>query len=99
MLRKLRPFQKCRADMESRYSGAMAKQHKKQHYVAATYLRPWVDPDCPMGHEPYVWRFDPDGSNARRKPPEKLFRETDMYTVTRDDGGRDLVLEHGPERS
>ena len=44
---------------------------------------------------PYLWMFDVDGTNARNKPPEKIFRETDIYTLPAPDGTRDLGLEHG----
>lgn len=70
-------------------------KHKKQHFVPASYLKAWCDPDAPTTHAPYVWRFDKDGSNARSKAPENIFHETDMYTIHRANGERDLVLEHG----
>ncbi len=65
------------------------KSHKRQHFVPQCYLRAWCDPSTPSGQEPYVWRFNKDGS------PENLFHETDLYTIHRADGGRDLVLERG----
>jgi hypothetical protein len=45
--------------------------------------------------EPYVWLFDRDGQNGRRKAPKNVFEETDFYTISMPNGGRDLVLEHG----
>jgi uncharacterized protein DUF4238 len=72
-----------------------AKGHKKQHFVPECYLKAWCDPTTPAGQTPYVWRFDKDGSNPRRKAPERLFVETDLYTIHRADGERDLTLEHG----
>ena len=69
--------------------------HKKQHFVPQSYLRAWCDPNTPAGQEPYVWLFNKDGSVLRRKAPGNIFHETDMYTIHRADGGRDLVLEHG----
>lgn len=71
------------------------KSHKKQHYVPASYLKAWVDPDCPEAHEPYVWVFPKEGGQSRRRAPRNLFTETDFYTITDADGGRDLTLEHG----
>lgn len=68
-------------------------KHKRQHYVPKSYLRAWCDPDCPPGQTPYVWVFSKGGGRVRKKSPEKLFRETDMYTVRTDDGQRDLTLE------
>lgn len=70
-------------------------KHKKQHYIPASYLKAWCDGTCPSNQTPYIWMFDADGKNPRRKAPEKVLRETDMYTITREDGTRDLVLEHG----
>jgi hypothetical protein len=72
-----------------------AKGHKKQHFVAESYLKAWCDPQTPAGQTPYVWRFNKDGSDPRRKAPENLFRKTDLYTIHGPDGGRDLTLEHG----
>lgn len=69
--------------------------NKKQHFIPSSYLLAWADPDCPSGQDPYVWRFDVDGTNGRRKSPEKLFHEPDMYTITKPDGQRDLRLEQG----
>jgi len=69
--------------------------HKKQHFVPKSYLRAWCDPNTPSGQEPYVWLFSRDGSNPRRKAPDNIFHETDLYTIELPDGGRNLVLEHG----
>ena len=70
-------------------------KHGKQHFVAQSYLRAWCDPDTPDGQEPYVWRFAKDGTDARRKAPENIFHETDLYTISMPDGERDLRLEQG----
>lgn len=75
-------------------SSRMSK-HKKQHFVPACYLKAWRDPDVPPRHTPYIWLFDKDGTNARNKAPDNVFYETDMYTIQRADGSRDLVLERG----
>jgi hypothetical protein len=73
----------------------VTKKHKKQHFVPVCYLKPWCDPAVPKGHEPYVWVFDRDGSNPRRKAPDNIFHETDMYTIEVPGKGRSLVLERG----
>lgn len=73
----------------------MAEGHRRQHFVPQCYLRAWCDPDTPAGQEPYVWLFNKDGSGARRKAPENIFHETDLYTIRGPDGRRDLVLERG----
>lgn len=74
-----------------------AKGHKHQHFVPRCYLKAWHDPEVPPGGRitPYVWQFDKDGANPRRKAPANLFTETDIYTIERADGARDLRLEHG----
>jgi hypothetical protein len=71
------------------------KTHKGQHFVPSSYLKAWCDPGCPPEHEPYVWIFDEDGSNARKRAPSNIFKEPDLYTIEKADGTRDLRLEHG----
>jgi hypothetical protein len=73
------------------------RQQKRQHFVPACYLKAWLDPAAPKTakNNPFVWTFDINGKNPRAKAPEKIFRESDMYTLTATDGGRDLRLEHG----
>lgn len=73
------------------------KSHKKQHYVPRCYLKAWHDPAVPPGGRitPYVWHFEKDGNNSRAKAPANIFTETDIYTIERADGDRDLRLEHG----
>jgi hypothetical protein len=73
----------------------MAKSHKAQHWIPKCYLRAWADPNVPAGHKPYVHVFSKDGTTSRKKSPENLFTETDLYTIQLPDGGRDLRLEHG----
>ncbi|GJL73400.1 MAG: hypothetical protein NMNS01_25990 [Nitrosomonas sp.] len=70
-------------------------KHKKQHYIPACYLKAWRDPHTPASQTPYVWVFDKDGSNVRKKAPENIFYETDLYTIHRANDSRDLVLEKG----
>jgi hypothetical protein len=72
-------------------------ERRRQHFVPACYLKAWLDPSAPKTstHTPYVWLFDKKGENPKAKPPEKIFRESDMYTLTAPDGGRDLRFEHG----
>ena len=73
----------------------MARSHKRQHFVPQSYLKAWCDPTTPAGQAPYVWIFNKDGSGARRKAPDNIFYERDLYTIQGVDGERDLVLEHG----
>lgn len=74
---------------------AKAKSHKAQHFVPQSYLSAWTDPETPPGHTPYVWRFQKDGGDGKRKAPENIFKETDLYTIPLPDGGRDLRIEKG----
>jgi hypothetical protein len=69
--------------------------NKNQHWIPQCYLKAWCDPDCPTEHTPYVWRFTKDGSASKKKAPENIFYEKDMYTIEKPDGTRDLVLENG----
>ncbi len=72
-----------------------AKSHKAQHFVPQCYLSAWTDPNTPLGHTPYVWRFQKNGGDGKRKAPENIFKETDLYTIPLPDGGRDLRIEKG----
>ena len=60
-----------------------------------SYIAAWVDPECPDGHEPYVWVFPRDGGPPKARPPAKVCKENNIYTIPMPDGGRDLRLEHG----
>jgi Protein of unknown function (DUF4238) len=73
-------------------------KHKKQHVIPVAYLKAWCDPNCPPGQAPYVWLFPTDGRPPRKKAPEKIFFETDFYTVHTKDGNRDLTLEYNLSR-
>ena len=72
-----------------------SQSHKSQHYVPRSYTSGWCDPAAPPQMTPYVWVFDRDARQGRRKAPVNLFEETDFYTIRKADGDRDLVLEHG----
>jgi hypothetical protein len=73
----------------------MAKSHKAQHWIPRSYLQAWTDPDTPPIQEPFVHVFSKEGEKHRRRAPANVFTETDIYTIKRADGGRDLRLEHG----
>lgn len=70
-------------------------KHKKQHYVPACYLKAWCDPKSPPDQTPYIWLFEKNEREGRRKSPENIFHETEMYTIHDADGSRDLTIEHG----
>ncbi|MBY5387649.1 DUF4238 domain-containing protein [Rhizobium leguminosarum] len=67
--------------------------HKSQHFVPKSYLSAWCDPNTPSGMQPYVWTFDRSGGSGRKRAPQNLFTETDIYTIFMPDGSRDLRLE------
>lgn len=69
-------------------------KHKKQHYIPKCYLKAWCDPSCPPKHEPYVWIFPKEERAGKRKAPENIFHETDMYTLWDEQGERNLHIEH-----
>lgn len=71
------------------------KTHKDQHFVAESYLKAWCDRECPKGYKPFVWIFERDGSNPRKRAPSNIFKESEFYTIKKADGTRDLRLEHG----
>jgi hypothetical protein len=73
----------------------MGKSHKAQHWIPKCYLRGWTDPATPSAYAPYVHVYTKDGATSRRKAPENLFTQSDLYTIKLPDGGRDLRLEHG----
>lgn len=70
-------------------------KHKKQHYIPKCYLKAWCDQNCPPNQTPYIWVFEKESRKGRRKAPENIFHETDMYTLRDENGGRDLTIEHG----
>lgn len=84
---------KSSASLGSRRS--YMSKHKKQHYIPVSYLKAWCDENCPATQAPYIWIFDVDGTKPKKKAPENVLHETNMYTITQTDGGRNLVLEHG----
>jgi hypothetical protein len=69
-------------------------KHKKQHYVPACYLKAWCDIKSPPDQTPYLWFFEKGQKNGRRKSPNNIFHETDIYTIRDEVGGRDLTFEH-----
>jgi len=69
--------------------------NSKQHFVPSSYLKAWCDPETPSDYKPYVWMFDREGSDSKKKAPANIFYENDMYTIKRMNGDRDLVLEKG----
>ena len=70
-------------------------KHKKQHFIPKCYLKAWCDPNCPPNQTPYIWVFEKESREGKRKAPDNVFHETEMYTIHDEAGGRDLKIEHG----
>ena len=70
-------------------------KNKKQHFIPRCYLKAWCDPSCPPNQTPYIWVYEKDSREGRRKVPDNVFHETDMYTIHDEAGNRDLKIEHG----
>lgn len=68
--------------------------HKNQHFIPRYYLKAWCDLLTPSKQTPYVWQFSKDGTQAKKKSPENIFYEKDIYTITEDNGSRNLVFEN-----
>jgi hypothetical protein len=68
------------------------KGPKNQHFVPRCYLSQFTDPNTPKGQEPYVWVFDRDGKNPRKKAPKNIFTETHLYTFEFE-GEQDFTIE------
>lgn len=75
-----------------------SRGHKKQHYIPKVYLAAWCDPETPSRMQPYVWMLDPAGGPGKKRAPHKLFSETEIYTISRPDGSRNLKIEHALSR-
>ncbi|MDR6550031.1 DUF4238 domain-containing protein [Paenibacillus qinlingensis] len=69
--------------------------YKKQHWIPRCYLEAWCDSDIPDGYAPYVWLYSRDWNSSKKKAPENIFTENDMYTIKLENGERNLSIEHG----
>ena len=68
-------------------------EFKNQHIVSQAFLKGWVDPLTPQGHEPYVWLISRNGTNKEKKAPKNILSETNFYSETDKEGGRNVDLE------
>lgn len=66
---------------------------KNQHIIPRCYLKQFVDPNTPEGQEPYVWIFDRKSKTGKKKAPQNILTETDLYTFSSPDGKKDYTLE------
>jgi predicted transport protein len=70
-------------------------KYKKQHFIPESYLESWCDSNIPEGYNKYVWMFDYSGEIVKKKSPNNIFHESDMYTIFDNEGKRILDIEHG----
>lgn len=66
---------------------------KNQHIIPQCYLKQFVDPNTPPGHEPYVWIFDRGTKKGKKKAPKNILAETDFYTLKIKSGEKDYTIE------
>lgn len=66
---------------------------QKQHYVPQCYLKQFTDPNTPQWQEPYVWIFDKNGKNRRKKAPSNILVSKDLYTLQISGRGKDYSIE------
>lgn len=57
---------------------------KNQHIIPRCYLKQFVDPGTPTGHEPYVWIFERKAKKGEKRAPKNILAETDFYTFKGD---------------
>lgn len=67
--------------------------HKKQHSVPKCYLREFIDPETPDGYEPFIWIFDKNGKNKRKKAPKNVLTSNNLYTIEVEGKARDYSIE------
>lgn len=65
----------------------------RQHHIPQCYLNAWCDPEYPSNQTPYVWVFDKNGSNPKKKAPKNLLYSNDLYTDLTAEGKSDPWLE------
>lgn len=66
---------------------------KNQHFVPRCYLTAFVDQKTPAGQEPYVWIFDRNGKNRKKKSPYNIFKIKHLYTLQIKGKDKDYFIE------
>lgn len=66
---------------------------KRQHIVPQSYLRAFVDPTTPPGHEPYVWVYEGERGSPYARAPRKTAVKSHYYTFTPANGSREPAVE------
>ncbi len=54
---------------------------KSQHWVPKCYLREFVDPNTPENQEPYLWIVERNKKYKKKKAPQNICKEADLYTI------------------
>lgn len=54
---------------------------KNQHIIPRCYLKHFVDPNTPLGHEPYVWIFERKSKKGKKRAPKNILAEKNFYTL------------------
>jgi hypothetical protein len=65
----------------------------KQHTIPKCYLESFTDPNCPDGHQPYLWMIDREKNLPRKKSPKNVLVKTDFYTIELPHGEKDYSIE------
>ncbi len=66
---------------------------KNQHIISQCYLKQFVDPNVPIGYEPYVWIFEKGSKKGKKKAPINILSETDFYTLKTQNGEKNYIIE------
>lgn len=75
--------------------GEKYMKFKNQHWVPQCYLNYWCDNNIPERHDPYVWIISKNWSIQKPKSPKKILSESQLYTIYKPNGERDLSIEIG----
>ncbi|MBM4064561.1 MAG: DUF4238 domain-containing protein [Planctomycetes bacterium] len=68
---------------------------ESQHYIPQFYLREFTDPETPNGHEPYVWIYEHESKNWKKKSPKNIASKPDFYSFVDQEGKRRNEIEKG----
>lgn len=71
-------------------------KYKKQHFITASYIKAWCDPQTKDGA--FVWVVSKKDRKIFEKAPKALFVEDDFYTAYGQGGERIVALEHELKR-
>ena len=71
----------------------MNKTSKKCHVIPKFYLKEFIEETPPKGHEPYLWVFDFNKGNWRKKAPKNIAYELDLYAFMNNIGIKSFEIE------